>query len=139
MPPPGQGSSASWVGVTPGRPASRRRWVIGCLVLLVILVLAIGGCVALLWRGFGGAASVIANSHGEIDGFRVYTGTSGTTITFTAARGLDLADGPRLACTIVRPSLAGTDLADADWVIVNRAGDVIASSATPCPANGSGT
>jgi len=131
-PTPGPGG-AGWVPPGAARPASRRRWVIGCLVLLLVLVVAAAGCIALVWRGVGGAVEVVASSHGQIDSFNVYTGTSGTTIRFTAARGVDTSDGPRLACEIVRPTLAGTDLADASWIIVSRAGDFIASSGTPCP------
>ena len=33
-----------------------------------------------------------------------------------------------LACAVIVPTLAGTDLAAARWVLVNRAGDVTASS-----------
>lgn len=54
-------------------------------------------------------------------------------MTFVAARGLDVPDGPAVACSVVRPILARTDWAAARWTIVNRAGDVIASDETPCP------
>ncbi len=75
----------------------------------------------------------MAASNGQIDSFHVVSNGPTTNITFQAARGLDSPDGPRLACDVVRPALATTDWADASWVVVNRAGDVIASSEMPCP------
>jgi hypothetical protein len=63
---------------------------------------------------------------------RVSRATAARPVTFQAARGIDAADGPRLACEVIEPTLEGTDLEDADWVLVNRAGDVIASDETDC-------
>ncbi len=132
-PSPASDPASGWTPPSTGRSTSRRGWVIGCAVLLIVALLGVGGCAVLVWRGVGGAVLVVAGSHGEISSFRMDAGTSGTSIMFQAARGLDEADGPRLACDIVRPNLDNTDLADATWIIVNRAGDVIASDQTPCP------
>jgi hypothetical protein len=54
-----------------------------------------------------------------------------TAVPFPAAEGVDAEHGAELACEVIEPTLAGTELADASWVPVNRAGDVIASDQTP--------
>ena len=107
--------------------------MIGCLGLIAILVIVGALGVSTLSRAFGNGFAVMAASGGQIDSFRVFANGPVTNITFQAARGLDLPDGPRLACDVVRPALATTDWANANWVVVNRAGDVIASNETPCP------
>jgi hypothetical protein len=142
-PPPALGSTpGAWPSADPGAtgwqtpPApsrSRRNWVIGCLVLVVVLVVGVGACTVLALRSFGPAGAVLVESSGEIDAFNVQTFNGQTEIVFTAARGIDEADGPRLACQVIGPTLAGTDLDGTDWVLVNRAGDAIATNETPCP------
>lgn len=133
-PPPAPAPGAGWAAPqAANRPRSRRRWVIGCAVLLILLVLGVGACTLLFVRSLGSAATVIGASNGRIDGVNVQNNNGRTTITFQAARGVDESEGPRLACDVVRPALAGSDQAEARWVIVNRAGDVIASDRTPCP------
>jgi hypothetical protein len=104
------------------------------VTLLVILL--VGSCGLLLrdlGTNVGPAAAVMNASHGQITSFNVNTFNGRTTITFQAAQGLDLADGPSLACDVVKPTLETTTASVAEWVIVNRAGDVIASNATACP------
>ena len=138
--PPGTPPNATWPGGPPSswnaptepRRSSRRRWVIGCGVLLLLVIVGIGACTVLFVRSFGTGLSVVVASGGEIETFREFTGTAGTTVTFQAARGIDIADGPRLACEVIKPTLEGTELEDVDWVLVNRAGDVIASDETDC-------
>ena len=111
---------------------SRRKWVIGCGLLLLLLVIGVGACTVLLVRGLGPGFSVIANSGGDIETFSAVSANGRTRITFQARRGLDVEDGPRLACEVIKPSLASSELAAADWVLVNRAGDVMATNETPC-------
>jgi hypothetical protein len=101
------------------------------VLAIAIVVLAAGAF--FLSRSLANGFAVVAASNGQVDGFHAFSNGSRTTITFQAARGLDLPDGPRLACQVVRPALATTDWAEAGWTIVNRAGDVIASAETPCP------
>jgi hypothetical protein len=124
----GSGSS-SWTPPPEARPGSGRRRLLGCGLLLVIVVVAIG---LLSWRTFGNGFAVVAASRGQIDSFRAFSNGPTLTVTFQAARGIDAPDGPRLACEVVRPALVGTDWALARWTIVNRAGDVIASDETSC-------
>lgn len=122
---------ASWApGPAPRR--SRRRWVIGCGLLLLLLVVGVGGCTLFFVRSLGSGFSVIANSGGDIETFSAVTANGHTLITFQARRGLDVEDGPRLACEVIKPTLAGSELAGAEWVLVNRAGDVMASNEIPC-------
>ena len=105
-------------------------------IVALVLVLLVGSCALLLrdlGNNFGPAFRVVGASNGQIDSVHVNSFNGHTTITFQAAVGLDVADGPRLACQFVRPTLEGTSAASTDWVIVNRAGDVIASIDTPCP------
>jgi len=110
-------------------------WIVVGVVVLLLLAL-VGSC-ALFLRDlstqFAPAASVINVSRGQIDSFRVNTFNGRTTIIFQAAQGVDATDGPDLACRIVKPTLANTSAAGTAWVIVNRAGDAIASNETPCP------
>jgi hypothetical protein len=103
--------------------------LLGCGLLAVIVVASIA---FLASRALGNGFAVIAASGGEIDSFRAFSDGPTMTVTFQAAQGIDLPDGPRLACEVVRPALAGTDWALARWTIVNRAGDVVASDETPC-------
>jgi hypothetical protein len=116
----------------PPRPASRKRWLIGCLVLVIVLVIGVAGCAVFFVRSFGSAGEVVLASDGRIDQFNVRSINGVTHVTFWAARGIDAAEGPALACDVIVPSLSGTELASADWVLLNRAGDVIATDETPC-------
>ncbi|MFN8629586.1 MAG: hypothetical protein U0838_04475 [Chloroflexota bacterium] len=133
--PGGWGPAPGQVGWPPPSPPrrSRKPWVIGCLVLFLLLVIGVGSCTVFFARSFGVAGSVLAASNGQIDGFRANSFNGRTSIVFTAARGIDIADGQRIACTAIVPTLRNAG-ADDDWVLVNRAGDVIASkSNTSCP------
>jgi hypothetical protein len=127
------GSAPGWV-VPPlePKPTSQRRRLLGCLAVLVVVALIAGALAFLLSRTLASGFAVMGASGGDIDGFHAFSNGPTTTITFQAARGIDLPDGPRLACEVVRPTLASTDWALARWIIVNRAGDVIASDETPC-------
>ena len=134
--PPYVGQSPAPVSWAPGSPTparrSRRRWVIGCGLLLLLVIVGIGACTVLVVRNFGAGFSVIANAQGDITTFSASNVNGRTTITFRAARGLDESDGVFLACEVIKPTLANSDLASADWVLVTPAGDVLASNATPC-------
>lgn len=126
---PPEPATSSWTPPPEARPGSGRRRVLGCGLLAVIVVAAIAFVV---WRSLGTGLAVVAASGGDIERFQAFSNGAATTVTFQAARGIDLPDGPRLACQVVRPTLVGTDWALAKWTIVNRAGDMIASDATPC-------
>lgn len=139
-PPPVPGPAAAqpeppapgWDAVAPAR-RSRRGWLIGCGALLLLLIVAMGACGALLVKTVGPAGAVLAASNGQIDGFNAQSINGRNEITFQAAVGVDGEDGVRLACEVIGPALAGSDLERTPWVIVNRAGDVIGSSETACP------
>jgi hypothetical protein len=107
--------------------------MIGCGVLLVLLAVRVGACTVMFARSFDTGQRVIDASGGQIDGFHFATYNGSTTITFQAAQGVDASAGPRLACDVVRPTLVRIGAAGVGWVIVNRAGDPIASDTTPCP------
>ncbi|MDL2335876.1 MAG: hypothetical protein QFC55_07590 [Chloroflexota bacterium] len=132
---PPQISSAQWGSPPPAPPRSRRNlWIVAGVVAL-LLVLAVGSC-ALLLKDVGDMLTpglkVVQGSGGQIDSVHVNNFNGHTTITFQAAIGIDFSDGPSLACNVVRPALATTAARDTAWVIVNRAGDMIASNETPC-------
>jgi hypothetical protein len=124
-----ESGGSSWASPAQARPGSGRRQLLGCALLVVIVLAAIA---FLAWRLLGTGFAVIAASSGDIENVRAFSNGAETTVTFQASRGIDVPDGPRLACDVVRPALAGTDWARARWTIVNRAGDTIASNATPC-------
>jgi hypothetical protein len=126
---PSESGAIGWTPPPESRPGAGWRRLLGCGLLLVIVVVSIA---FLAWRIFGTGFGVVAASGGQIDSFRGFSNGPTTTVTFQAARGIDTPDGPRLACEVVRPALAGTDWALAEWTIVNRAGDVSASDETPC-------
>lgn len=143
-PPTGMPPAPSWAGpppvywgsTAPAKPRSRRTLWIALGIVAVLLLLGLWACSLLLkdlGNNFGPAAAVISAADGQITGFRVNTFNGRTTITFQAAQGVDVADGPSLACNVVKPTLASTTAQATAWVIVNRAGDVIGSSETPCP------
>ncbi len=124
-----ESGASLWTSPSEARPGSGRRRLLGCALLVVIVVVAIGFLASrLLGTGF----AVMAASSGDIESFRAFSNGAETTVTFQASRGIDVPDGPRLACDVVRPALVGTDWALARWTIVNRAGDTIASNETPC-------
>jgi hypothetical protein len=139
--PPAVPGAPTWAGTGWGpppapKPRSRRTLWIVLGIVAVLLILLVGSC-ALMLRDFGSnfgpAAAVMNASNGRITSFRVDNFNGQTTMTFQAARGLDLADGPSLACDVVKPTLETTAAQATEWVIVNRAGDVIGSNKTPCP------
>jgi hypothetical protein len=51
------------------------------------------------------ANAVVEASGGRITHFNAFANGPFTRITFVAARGVDLPDGPALACNVVRPVL----------------------------------
>jgi hypothetical protein len=127
-------TTPAWLTPPPEpRAGQRRRWLLGCGVALAVVVVLVAVGAFYVSRSLANGFAVVSASNGQIESFRAFSNGSATTITFQAARGLDLRDGPRLACQVVRPALAATDWAGARWAIVNRAGDVIASHETPCP------
>jgi hypothetical protein len=132
-PPVGGPTGGGWAPPTERPRRSRKPWVIGCLGLLLLLVIGVGACSVLAFRSFGSAGAILAASNGEIDGFNIRTFNGSTTIWLQAARGVDDSEGERLACEVIRPAIAATELAGTPWVLVNRAGDPIASNETPCP------
>jgi hypothetical protein len=117
----------------PERPPAGRRVLLGCGAVIALLLIAFGALAMVLTLALRNGNAVVEASGGRITSFHAVTNPPRTTVTFVAARGLDLPDGPGLACDVVRPVLARTDWAAAEWTIVNRAGDVIASDQTPCP------
>jgi hypothetical protein len=122
-------------GWTPGGPRGSLagRWFIGCGALLLLLAIGVGSCVSSLGRTAGAGAVVLATSGGEIDGFAPEYIDGKTRFVFSAAPGIGPRDGLRLGCGVVRPGLAKMNAADQAWILMDRAGEVIASSETPCP------
>lgn len=126
------GSGSLWSVAPPERPPTGRRVLLGCgAAIAVVLIVAVA--FALVFSiGLRNGNAVVEASGGRITSFHAFTNGLKTSVTFVAARGIDLPDGPSLECDVVRPVLARTDWAAAEWTIINRAGDVIASDRTPC-------
>ena len=103
------------------------------MVIVVPLLL-----VAVVLVSFGNEVGTMASVPGETGG--QITSVSATTVNgrtqweLFAAPGLDVRDGARLACDVVRPILVRHGLRDAEFYVLNRAGDVIGSWQTPCGA-----
>ena len=114
-------------------PKSRKRLILLCGAVLAAIVIGVAAFAFLVSTALKNGNAVVEASAGRIEGFHAFSNGPNTTITFVAARGIDLSDGPALACAVVRPVLANTDWARAHWTITNRAGNVIASEQTPCP------
>lgn len=128
------GSASAWSVPPPDPlPKSRKRLLLLCGVVLAAIVIGVVAVVFLVSAALKNGNAVVDASAGRIEGFHAFSSGPNTTITFVAARGIDLPAGPGLACDVVRPVLARTDWAQARWTITNRAGDVIASNQTPCP------
>jgi len=125
---------ARWSAPPPERsPTSRKKILLGCGGLLAGLAVVFTALVLALSSLLRQGNAVVEASGGRITSFQAFSNGPVTTVTFVAARRIDEAQGPSLACDVVRPVLAGTGWASARWTIVNRAGDVIASDQTPCP------
>jgi hypothetical protein len=86
-----------------------------------------------VFRGFGVAADILAASRGQIEGFSSNTTNGATFVSFQAASGVTDAAATTLACSVIRPKLAGSDWATVHWELVDGAGRVIASDRTACP------
>jgi hypothetical protein len=125
-------AGSGWSVPVPKPPPTRRRFLLGFVAILAAIVLAVGSCTVVFLLVARNANAVVEASGGRITHFSVFANGPFTTITFVAARGIDLPDGPALACKVVRPVLKRTDWAAARWTLVNRAGDVMASDQTPC-------
>jgi len=131
-PAPGSGRPSGWRA---SRTETRRRsfWL-GCLtvvlvpVLLVIVVLVFAGSEVVAIASFPG------DTGGQITNVSVRTINGRTQWELFAAPGLDLADGARLACDVVRPVFVRHGIRDAEFYVLNRAGDVIGSWQTSCDA-----
>jgi hypothetical protein len=117
----------------PERPPAGRRVLLGCAAAIAVVLIVAVALALLLSIALRNGNAVVEASGGRITSFHAFTNGPKTSVTFVAARGIDLPDGPGLACDVVRPVLAQTGWAAAEWTIVNRAGDVIASDQTPCP------
>jgi hypothetical protein len=91
-----------------------------------------GACVAFVVQQIGPIATLQSEVAPDITFVNVSVFNGRTSITFTATQGIDVDDGPRLACEVVRPALEISPYRGASFRIVNRAGDVIATDQTPC-------
>jgi hypothetical protein len=130
---------SGWV-VGDGRPASRRRWIVGCLVVVLAAVVLIAvGIFALSRSSFGqglGAAAAIYD-HGKPQIFRAnyyeYSGQPPTMQVFLAA-GVDPSVARGVGCGVVRSELAKAGLANLHWVVYAASGQALADSGnTNCP------
>jgi hypothetical protein len=73
-----------------------------------------------------------AGSNGRITGVNEVTTTNGTTFSIYAAVGVGPAEGIELACSVVRPILARDGYSTARFVVLDRAGDILATESTTC-------
>jgi hypothetical protein len=96
------------------------------LVVLVALVL--------VWKEVGAIVGFPDDTDGQIT--HVYINTIGGHMRWElfAAPGLDLEDGARLACDVVRPVFVRRGIRDVEFYVLNEAGNVIGSWQTRCEA-----
>ncbi len=137
---PGQwawnGSSWVWVAAPPAPPRSflarhRVALVLGAFALVVVLV--IGGCVALLLPSAMAVVNIERNSGGRIVNVQISSGTDGQAIHVYTAAGVGASEGQDLACNVVRPAIKGTALESYQFEIIDTTGRVIATQDTSCP------
>ena len=110
----------------------RRTFWLGCLAIILVPVLLVAVGLIYLGRDLGLVAAFATESDGQVSYANVRTVGGQTRWELYAAPGLDLADGPRLACDVVRPIFARHGASVPEFYVLNRAGDVIASWRTPC-------
>ena len=128
-----------WV-VGDGRPASGRRWIIGCLFVVVAVVALIGVAIFTFARssfgqGFGAAAAIY--DHGQPQVFRTnyaeYTGQEPTMQVFLAV-GVDASRARSIGCQVVVSELVKAGLSNLHWVVYAASGQPIVDSRTAaCP------
>jgi hypothetical protein len=130
---------SGWV-VGDGRPASGRRWILGCLVVvLVVVVLAAVGIFALsrssFGQGFGAAVAIY--DHGKPQVFRAnyYENTDQLpTMQVYLAVGVDPSAARGIGCGVVRSELSKAGLSNLHWVVYAASGQALADSrSTTCP------
>jgi len=112
------------------RPWPRRHW-------RPLLFLGLVAIVTVVLVGFFSSSlktvnDLTAGSNGRITGVNEVTTTNGTTFSIYAAVGVGPAEGVELACSVVRPILARDGYSTARFVVLDRAGDVLATESTKC-------
>jgi hypothetical protein len=129
---PGAGKASAWRA---SRTETRRRtfWL---MILVIVLVPVVAVLVALAFAGreVGVIASISDDTDGQITRASVNTVGGRVQWELFAAQGLGQADGTRLACDVVRPVFSRHGLRDAEFYVLDRAGDVIGSWRTFCGA-----
>ena len=128
-----------WV-VGDGRPASGRRWILGCLVVVVAFLALVGVGIFYFSRssfgqGFGAAAAIY--DHGKPQVFRTnyleYTSQEPTMQVFLAA-GVDPSVAQGIGCHLVVDELVKAGLPNVHWIVYAASGEPIVDSRTvACP------
>lgn len=128
----GPGRASSWRAA---RTETRRRtfWLIMLTIVLVPVVVVLIA-LALAGREVGVIASISDDTDGLITRASINTVGGRVQWELFAAPGLGEADGTRLACDVVRPVFSRHGIRDAEFYVLDRAGDVIGSWRTFCGA-----
>ncbi len=127
---PGPGRATSWRA---SRTETRRRtfWLV-VLTIVLVPVVAVLIALALAGREVGVIASISDDTDGQITRASINTVGGRVQWELFAAPGLGEADGTRLVCDVVRPVFSSHGIPDAEFYVVDRAGDVIGSWRTFC-------
>lgn len=112
------------------RPWPRRHW--RPLLFLGLVAIVVVGLFSFFSSTLKTVNDLSAGSNGRITGVNEVTTTSGTTFTIYAAVGVGPAEAVQLACDVVRPILAREGYSDARFVVLDRAGDILATQSTTC-------
>ena len=136
-------AGSSWQAPGSGRPSSwraartetrRRSFWLACLVVILVPVLLVLAVLVFAGKEVGAIVSFPGETGGQITTANIRTIAGRTRWELFAAPGLDLADGARLACDVVRPVFVRRGILNPEFYVLNRAGDVISSWQTPCGA-----
>jgi hypothetical protein len=130
LPPAGPAARSGWqLGRTEPR---RRTFWLGCLAIILVPVVLVAAILLLVRNEVGTIVDFAGDTGGQITSVDVHQVEGRLQWELYAAPGLGPRDGPQLACDVVRPVFRRHGVANAEFYVLDRAGDVIASWQTPC-------
>jgi hypothetical protein len=103
--------------------------------VLVLLVVGVGGCTAIFWPYIQTEVKLTSDLSGSASSVSFNNNNGSTTWVIHLNSGHDTQDEANLlACTIVKPDLAGTQFKNDQFVLVDHDGyQVVDSNSLTCP------
>jgi hypothetical protein len=131
---PGWGQpQPGWGAGPPPRRSNRRGCLIGCLVVVVLLLVGIGGCTYVAWPYIQTDIRILQDGGTDRISSVSFSVVNSRTVWVVHLQPGHDADAQTLACTVVGPALRDSQFKNDDFEIVSSSGEVLATNDTPCP------